>query len=91
MAAKERAGHKYIRRELRPNGTYRYIYEEPEVTSGTTNVNGATPTARKTGSWVESYWKTMNAVSTSSLVTDANISAGKKRASKKVRTVKQLH
>lgn len=90
MARAEREGHKYIRRELRPNGTYKYIYEEPAVTTGNTNVNGATPTARKTGSWVESYYKTMNAVSTSSLVTADNVAKGKKRASKKVRTVKQL-
>lgn len=90
MARAEREGHKYLRRELRPNGTYRYIYEEPAVTTGTTNVIGDTPTTRKTGDWVASYYKTMNAVSTSNLVTDANVSRGKKRASKKVRTVKQL-
>ncbi len=90
MARAEREGHKYIRRELKPNGTYRYIYEEPKVEIGTTTVNGATPTTRKTGDWVASYWRTMNAVSTNTLVTEANVSKGKKRAAKKVRTVKQL-
>ena len=81
MITKQRAGHKYIRRELRPDGTYRYIYEEPIVTD-------ATP--KKTGDWVSSYWKTMNAVSTNKVVTEANVSKGKKRAAKKVRTTNQI-